>query len=92
MTKGLYSRSSDIYALGVLAWEILHEREAFEGMNEFSLINAIVNEDFRLQFEEATPAEVGTVLGRCMCLCPEERPQVREVCEVLHRALKVKKA
>lgn len=80
MLKGIYSPSSDIYAFGILGWELLHEREAFEGLSEFHLINAIVNEGYTLKFDDLVPPEIAKILSDCIKVNPDSRPTAKTIC------------
>lgn len=43
MSQSIYSTESDVYAFGIVAFEILFEREAFGNLEGFKLIDAVVN-------------------------------------------------
>jgi len=91
MLRGYYSAHSDIYAFGILAWELLHEREAFEGLNEFNLINSIVNEGRTLKFDESISLEISQTLSKCFSPIPEDRPSAKVICTQFSDFLKSKK-
>lgn len=91
MLRGYYSSHSDIYAFGILSWELLHERQAFEGLNEYNLINSIVNEGNTLKFDDSIPADVSSILSRCFAPVPEDRPNARSICMQLTDTIKSKK-
>ena len=80
MLKGVYTPASDIYAFGVLGWELLHEKEAFEGLSEFHLINSIVNEGYTLQFDSSVPSEISKILANCLIVDPDRRPSAKLIC------------
>jgi len=91
LLKGLYTASSDVYAFAVLAWELLHEHEAFQGLSEFHLINAVVNDGHGLEFDENVPKDVVLILSACMAVDPEKRPTARQICVKFADILKQKK-
>ena len=80
MLKGVYTPASDIYAFGVLGWELLHEAEAFEGLTEFHLINSIVNEGYTLKFDSSVPSEISKILSLCLAVDPDRRPSAKQIC------------
>ncbi len=80
MLKGQYTVSSDIYAFGVLGWELLHEREAYEGLSEFNMINSIISDGHSLEFNDSVPPEVAKILSDCMHVNPDARPSAKSVC------------
>lgn len=91
ITKGLFTRASDMYSFGVLGWELLHEEEAFKGLNEFAIIDGIVNSSLKLEFADHSAPHLVQLLAACMNLQPEERPCSKALCECLMALLKNKK-
>lgn len=90
--RGQYSSSSDIYSFGVLAWEILHEREAFEGLSEYNMIDSIVKNKYALDFEKGSvPEEVASLLKSCLSVTPEDRPTALKICSKLDETIKSSK-
>lgn len=47
MAKSIYTEKSDIYSLGILAYEILSETRAYGTLEGFDLINNVANKGFR---------------------------------------------
>jgi serine/threonine protein kinase len=43
MSQSIYTTASDIYAFGIVAYEILFEKQAFGFLEGFQLIDAVVN-------------------------------------------------
>lgn len=91
MLRGFYSVASDIYSFGILAWELLHEKDAFKDFTEFSLINSIVHEGHKLKFDSSVPPEILGVLEGCFEVEASQRPSALKICQTLSTFLKSKK-
>lgn len=92
MLKGQYSAASDVYSFAVLSWELLHEKEPFEGMNEFNLISSVVNSKCLLEFDRnAVSEDIISLLRACLSPNPEERPSAKVVCTKIDEHLKKNK-
>lgn len=52
LSKSNYSTHSDIYSFGIIMWEFIMEKEAYEGLEGFGLINSIVTENRRPYIEK----------------------------------------
>jgi len=77
---------SDIFAFGLVLYEMISGRRAFEHKTQASLIAAILKEEPRplLELEPLTPAHVDQVIRRCLMKDPDERWQsARDVAHAL---------
>jgi serine/threonine protein kinase len=43
MSQSIYTTASDVYAFGIVAYEILFEKSAFGSLEGFKVIDAVVN-------------------------------------------------
>jgi serine/threonine-protein kinase len=65
---------SDIWALGVMLYEMASGARPFQGEMGFAVTSAILKEDPR-PLPAAVPAEVGATITRCLAKVPGERYQ-----------------
>lgn len=92
MLRGQYTVASDIYSFGVVCWELLHEKEPFEGLNEFNLISSVVNSKCPLEFDRSiVPEEIGSLLKSCLSINPEDRPSAKTLCTKVDEHIKKNK-
>jgi serine/threonine protein kinase len=92
------SRSTDVYALGVLCWEVLCGRLPWEAFTEQRMIAALMQAQARggelprgvpltsPPLPVDTPAEVKAVLEACLGAARDARPRVDAMAEALHQA------
>lgn len=86
MHSSNYSTASDIYAFGVVGWELFTEEQPHEGKYEFELINSVVNKSDLLnvaKIKAAIPKELKDLISKCLSYQPNERPSAEQICEVL---------
>ena len=88
MSQSVYTEKSDIYAFGIVAYEILFENIAFEGMEGFELINSVVNKNVRPNIGHDFGEDVKKLLTRCWAQEPEERPSAEQICKKMMKILK----
>lgn len=92
MLRGQYTTASDIYSFAVVCWELFHEKEPFEGLNEFNLISSVVNSKCILEFDRSTvPDDISSLLRTCLAINPEDRPSAKLVCTKLDEYIKKSK-
>ena len=66
---------ADIFSLGALFYEILTGSPAFQGENNFDLINAVVNEPHRpiIFFFDECPENIAQLIDQALCKDPNQR-------------------
>src|SRR2546421_21348 len=80
-----YSRNqkSDIYALGVLLWELSSGRPPFENVEKHLIPLRIINGD-REKPIDGTPLEYVELYTKCWNKDPESRPTIEFILETLN--------
>ena len=89
MSQSIYTTASDVYAFGVVAFEILFEKPAFGLLEGFKVIDAVVNRqqqpEFPADFERD---DVKDILRSCWHFNPTERPSAEKLCRKMMKILK----
>jgi WD40 repeat protein/serine/threonine protein kinase len=83
------SRSTDVYALATLCWEVLVGERPWEGFNEAERLIELLYKGGNLNFAclpGDVPAELRVLLERGVALDRTARPSARELCEGLRKA------
>ncbi|KAL0236462.1 hypothetical protein GEMRC1_003044 [Eukaryota sp. GEM-RC1] len=73
---------SDIYSLGLVMYEILSGKEAFEGYS----VNQIIGAKFRdkpLHFDSSVPDCLKDLISKCLNSDPMIRPTISEITEII---------
>lgn len=86
----VYSSASDVYAVGVVAWELFTEQEVFAGMTDFEIGDLVVSKKFRPSLESMKgilDRRVVDVVLDCMAFNPADRPSSSVVCETLQACI-----
>ena len=70
-------QAADVYAYGVLLWELWCARHAWEGFTYVQVINAVAIQGQRLEFPEAArpPPSYANLAYRCMAASSNDRPR-----------------
>ncbi len=68
---------SDIFSLGVVAWELLHGKRLFTGDSLMAIMHRICAEDSlqKVKFDRRLPEEVHHVIRTCLARNPDDRWQ-----------------
>ncbi|CAK0783773.1 hypothetical protein CVIRNUC_006973 [Coccomyxa viridis] len=74
-----FSEASDVYALGVLVWEMYNGQRAWSGLHFAQLSYAMFVEKRMLQFPEGTPEGLKSLASRCLARAPTDRPSSQEL-------------
>jgi serine/threonine protein kinase len=76
-----YSKESDVYAFGIVLWEIFTRQEVYPRLSAAQIIAKVANEGLRPQVPAGCPWE--DVMRRCWRRQPEERPTFGDIIAVL---------
>ncbi|KAK9834124.1 hypothetical protein WJX81_000060 [Elliptochloris bilobata] len=72
-------KPGDVYAWGVLAWEMLAGCRAWAALNYGQVIHAVAIEGRALQVPATEPPEFGTLVARCLSRDPAARPTFKNI-------------
>ncbi|CAM9242400.1 unnamed protein product [Chrysoparadoxa australica] len=74
-----YNEKVDVYAFGLLLWEMLHNRRAFEGMSVSDFYARVVNGGARPQMDQSWPPDLKKLIAQCWHPDVDRRPDFRQV-------------
>ena len=83
---GDYNEKCDVYSLGIVLWEMLVQKEAFEEVNQNlqTFVEAVCYNDFRPPIPQGIPQSLVDLMKRCWAKDPETRPTMAEIISSLH--------
>lgn len=88
LTKMTYVLATDVWAFGILLWEIFScGKMPYPGMNNRECKNAVINDGYRMQAPEGTPDQVEQLMSECWQAKPEERPTMADIVDFLKEVL-----
>ena len=74
-----YDFKVDVYAYGIVLWEILTSSVPYEGLMAAQIIAQVLMSDFRPEIPEDTPLGMRSLIEDCWCRDPSRRPTFFEV-------------
>jgi serine/threonine protein kinase len=78
MKGDLYSEKCDIWSLGVVTWQILHNDVLFpENFTDRAILEMMANEDFKFN-DDVSPA-ARDFISSCLRFDPDRRPSAAEL-------------
>lgn len=78
-----WSMESDVYAYGIILWEIYTRKEVFVGLNANQIIARVVKSDLRPDIPPDCPLQ--ELMTQCWSQNPEERPSFKAIIQILQR-------
>ncbi|BDA44406.1 probable mitogen-activated protein kinase kinase kinase 11 at C-terminar half [Coccomyxa sp. Obi] len=85
LTTGRLSKSVDVYAFGVLLWEMCTGKRPWAGLMQMQVIFHVTIQNKSLEFPSTVPEELSSIGAKCMSKDPAERPTMKEVVVALER-------
>lgn len=80
-----YNHSVDVYAYGIMLWELLTQKIPFKGLKCIQICECVLKYAERPEIPEDCPEMFATVIKRCWAQHPEERPTFQQIREVFER-------
>jgi len=81
-----YSTKSDVFSFGVVIYEIIAQREPWEGLDPIQASHRVSKgERLKLPNGCQCPVLISSLMIRCWMHDPADRPEFSEICELLDR-------
>lgn len=79
LASGKLSPASDVYAFGILLWEMVSGTRPYEGMRAVQVLHRVVNLGERPVFPTHVPREFSKLAVDCWAAVPTERPTFHQI-------------
>jgi hypothetical protein len=85
LKDGLLTKAADVYAFGVLLWELYNGKRAWAGANVGQVIFAVTCRGEALVMPPSAPQDLQVLVGSCLAANFEERPSFDQIAAELTR-------
>jgi len=79
--RGSYSQATDVYAFGMIMWEITSGEKPFQEFNHDTELAVQISKGARPQITEDTPQFYQNLMQKCWDSDPAKRPTAEEICD-----------
>src|SRR2546423_1345664 len=79
---GSYSQAADIYAFGMIMWEISSEEKPFRDLNHDEKLALRIYKGLRPEITNDTPPFYRDLMEKCWHADPTKRPTAKEICKL----------
>lgn len=83
MYQGISAKPADVYAFGILMYELFTGMKPWDGKNPAEIIHAVSAAQKRPVFPPHVPVPVVQLASECWHQLPEQRPKIDAVCHRL---------
>lgn len=77
------STKVDVYAFGIMLWELLTKEIAFDGLSSTMIANEVINNNQRPLIPQNCPSNLMKFIQDCWATDPKMRPDFDEICLML---------
>uniref|UniRef100_A0A0N5CC98 Tyrosine-protein kinase n=1 Tax=Strongyloides papillosus TaxID=174720 RepID=A0A0N5CC98_STREA len=91
--KKMYYTKSDVFAYGIMFWEIFNDgAEPYPNLNNLEVVIKVVKYNYRMKLPDEVPEKVRNfIIDKCWHANPDERPSFTEVVAFLEKETGVSK-
>ncbi|CAG8512298.1 3779_t:CDS:1, partial [Racocetra fulgida] len=79
LSGGSYSQKTDVYAFGIIIWEICSERKPFADRNHNTSLALDICRGLRPEITKDTPVFLQDLMPKCWHTDPAKRPTANEI-------------
>ena len=80
--RGSYSKATDIYAFGIIMWEISSEEKPFGELEHDVSLALSISKGLRPTITEDTPLFYRDLMEKCWHADPDKRPNAQEIIDL----------